>query len=46
VWGPDKGVENVGNFLLWAFGKHIQKVCKIMESTIFVNVMSEYCISQ
>jgi len=31
-------------FLLWAFGKHPQKVCKTTESTKFGNVMSEvYC---
>ena len=31
-------------FLLWAFGKHPQNVCKTTESTKFGNVMSEvYC---
>jgi hypothetical protein len=31
-------------FLLWAFGKHLQKVCKITESTKFGNVISGvYC---
>jgi hypothetical protein len=26
-------------FLLWAFGKHLQKMCKITESTKFGNVI-------
>jgi len=31
-------------FFLWAFGKHLQNVCKITESTKFGSVVSEvYC---
>jgi hypothetical protein len=29
----------VGNFLLWAFGKHLQKVCKITDNTKFGNTI-------
>ena len=33
-------------FFLWAFGKHLQKVCKITESTKFENIISEVYSNQ
>jgi hypothetical protein len=34
------------NFLFWEFVKHLQKVCKITESTKFWNIISEVYSNQ